>query len=75
MKGETAKEIMERGGRLAVHCRACGRLRYLGRGVGGHETPHMLEQRLSCHRCGAKDVEIRILARDPDTGFWPAEQG
>ncbi|MBA5778315.1 hypothetical protein H2509_14390 [Stappia sp. F7233] len=75
MTEETAKDIRERGARLAVLCRDCGRLRYLGRGVGDNETPAMLQQRLSCHRCGSREVEIRILSRDPVTGFWPAEHG
>lgn len=70
----TVAEIRAQGARLAICCPNCARLRYLN--IDRLDPTASLEDvaaGLKCTRCLEPEIEVRIMRRDPKTGFWPAE--
>lgn len=70
----TVAEIREEGARLAICCPNCARLRYLAIDrLDQGATLETVAAGLKCTRCLEPDIEVRVMRRDPKTGFWPAE--
>ncbi len=71
----TIFEVAERNMRLAIYCESCGRLRYLKASYPQSSRLADLSRGMRCTRCRSDEVEVRPIARDARTGFWPAEAG
>ena len=70
----TVAEIKAEGARLAICCPNCARLRYLN--IDRLDQAASLDTvaaGLKCTRCLEPEIEIRVMRRDPKTGYWPAE--
>ncbi len=75
MKPETVGELKASGLRLGFYCKDCGRMRYIKTTYPDGELLDDLEKSLRCFRCRSQDIDLRIIERDRESGFWPAESG
>ncbi|MTI44242.1 hypothetical protein E1178_11555 [Roseibium hamelinense] len=71
----TISDLALMGQRLAINCRSCGRFRYLKADkFAPDQKLSELQKELRCSRCRSDDVEALAVARDLESGYWPAER-
>lgn len=70
----TIADLRRTGKRLGLRCGHCSRFRYM-RDSRFAEADNIAElaKRMRCARCGSENVNTEAVAKDPATGFWPAE--
>lgn len=70
----TVSELKQSGRRLGMRCLGCNRFRYLGMDRYEDETViSEIGKTLICRRCRMRNLDVMIIDRDAETGFWPAE--
>jgi hypothetical protein len=71
----TIEDLRAKGMRLGVVCGHCHRFRYLNDSrFADDESLAAIAKKLTCNRCRSTEVEAVAVARDPKSGYWPAER-
>jgi len=72
----TVATIEAQGLRVAMTCPDCARFKYLRlHRYAASDTIGGIGEKLICARCHSPAATAVLVRRNPENGFWPAEQG